>query len=187
MMTDTMNAQATVATNGASRGEVILSAPRDAAVSTPPASVPVGAVEYRPKPGSLADRVLRFFAENPDEELTTLDIVAKFDAPPRSVRMLLLASINAEYLILGHVPPPRGRGSPMLIYKPGPRLARRPERVTELIEWIPASTIPPHHGHVLIVTPHGVEMGYHSGCWRDADGIDADVTHWAELPEGPQA
>lgn len=179
-MTDTMNAQATVATNGASSSAVILSAPRDRAVSTPPASVPVGAVEYRPRPGSQADTVIRWFVTNPEEHLSTQDIALKFDVRERSVGLLLSKAVDAGLLTVtkGHT----DAGRPCLYYSVGAKAMP----LTETIEWHAASVIPEHHGPVLIVTPYGVDTGYHSGCWRNADGIDADVTHWAEMPGVPQ-
>lgn len=184
-MNRTINAQATVATNGASSSEVHISPPRDRAVSTPPASGSAGAVEYRPKPGSVADRVLAFFRANPDEELSSPDIAAKFGVNQDGVRVLLRSAIAAEYLAVRQAPNSIGRGTPMLVYSAGPRLIVPVQPVVETIEWLPASFVPHHHGEVLIVTPHGVTTGYHCGCWRDADGIDADVTHWAAMPGGP--
>lgn len=37
------------------------------------------ALRYRPESGSLAARVLAWFALNPEEELTSADIAQKFD------------------------------------------------------------------------------------------------------------
>jgi len=37
------------------------------------------APNYTPMPGSLATRVLEFFAKNPEEELSSKDIAQKFD------------------------------------------------------------------------------------------------------------
>ena len=120
-MTDTMSAQATVATNGASSSAAILSAPRDRAVSTPPASAPVGAVEYLPRRGGKAHAVVSFFGANPDEILTTADVMIKFDVREKSVRALLEASVR-----VGLLSTTRERrfatGAAMLVYSAGPNL-----------------------------------------------------------------
>lgn len=67
------------------------------------AAAPV--VSYRPREGSLPDRVCRYFAANPDEELSVSDIVLKFDVADRKnlntmlnlpVASGLLARINGS-------------------------------------------------------------------------------------------
>lgn len=42
-------------------------------------SVPQSALNYQPQPGSLPERVLNWFAINPEEELSSADIAKKFD------------------------------------------------------------------------------------------------------------
>jgi len=75
MTTDTMTVQATVTHNGASRGEGV-SRSRDAAVSTPPASVPVGAVEI------IEWHDVRYSVPDADE---TVLLAVAIGAPPYEV------------------------------------------------------------------------------------------------------
>lgn len=42
-------------------------------------SIPQSALNYQPQPGSLPERVLNWFAINPEEELSSADIARKFD------------------------------------------------------------------------------------------------------------
>ena len=72
---------------------------------------------YSPHMGSLPDKVLAFFADNKDEELSTIDVAEKFDVTPSGavsqkmaplVRMGLLESTR------------KGR---LVHYTAGPRLA----------------------------------------------------------------
>lgn len=42
-------------------------------------SIPQSALNYEPQTGSLPERVLRWFALNPEEELSSADIAKKFD------------------------------------------------------------------------------------------------------------
>lgn len=70
--------------------------------------------------GSLALRVVLFFARNPQEELTTSDIVEKFSAPNGSqVRMLLNRHVLDEMLARTELGAGRSRQN---VYKAGRKL-----------------------------------------------------------------
>lgn len=120
-MIDHDKAQATVAHNGASSSEAHISPSRDRAVSTPPASRSAGAAEYLPRRGGKAHAVVSFFGANPDEILTTADVMIKFDVHEKSVRALLEASVR-----VGLLSTTRERrfatGAAMLVYSAGPNL-----------------------------------------------------------------
>lgn len=49
---------------------------------------------YTPRPGSLAARMIEFFQENPDEELSRADIAAKFVVASSSIDANLAAAID---------------------------------------------------------------------------------------------
>lgn len=53
---------------------------------------------YRPRPGSLVDRVLAFFEKNPDEELSRSDVAVKFELGITSVSGTLAAAVQAGLL-----------------------------------------------------------------------------------------
>lgn len=72
-------------------------------------------LRYRPESGSLAARVLAWFALNPEEELTSADIVQKFDVASSShVSPSLTPPLAHGLLARG----PGGTG-----YRPGPAFA----------------------------------------------------------------
>ncbi len=71
---------------------------------------------YTPRTGSAPDRVLHFFAENPDEELYPNDVAIKFGVQRTSVAALLRAAVKARLLKLE-----AGRGLHTL-YRAGPAL-----------------------------------------------------------------
>jgi DNA-binding IscR family transcriptional regulator len=56
-------------------------------------------MSYQTKPGSVADRVLKFFAANPDELLSAADVALKFDVPVDHVFNQLRGAVDAGLLI----------------------------------------------------------------------------------------
>jgi hypothetical protein len=70
---------------------------------------------YEPTSGSLADRVIEYFKENPEEELTRDDIAAKFDADQRFVAAQLAKAVVARVLVRD------ANYSGEDVWKPGPR------------------------------------------------------------------
>lgn len=56
---------------------------------------------YQPKEGSLAWQVINFLAANPEEELTTKDIVAKFVVPYANISLKLKAAHKNGAIVLG--------------------------------------------------------------------------------------
>lgn len=50
---------------------------------------------YTPRAGSVADRVIRFLADNPDEVLSAADIAVKFDATRNNVHTLMALAVTA--------------------------------------------------------------------------------------------
>ena len=75
---------------------------------------------YIPRPDSVPDRVCRFFASNPDEQLDTHDIAAKFDSRSNNVHTQLALCVGAGLLT-------RERDDELgYIYTAGPRLATSP-------------------------------------------------------------
>jgi hypothetical protein len=72
-------------------------------------------LRYRPESGSLAARVLAFFALNPEEELTSADIAQKFDVASSSHVSPSLTPPMAHGLLARG---PGGAG-----YRPGPAFA----------------------------------------------------------------
>jgi len=77
---------------------------------------------YNPREGSLADRVLAFFTQQPDEELSIEDIVLKFDAKVQSVKTCLKPSVQAGLIRWGQ----NEHGS--WVYTAGPALQLKAER-----------------------------------------------------------
>lgn len=80
---------------------------------------------YNPREGSLADRVLAFFTRQPDEELAIADIVIKFDAKVKSVKMCLKPTVQAGLIRWGQ----NEHGS--WVYTAGPALQLKAERARE--------------------------------------------------------
>lgn len=80
---------------------------------------------YNPREGSLADRVLAFFTQQPDEELAIADILLKFDAKVQSVKMCLKPSVQAGLIRWGQ----NEHGS--WVYTAGPALQLKAERARE--------------------------------------------------------
>lgn len=76
-------------------------------------------MSYQPKPGSLADRLCKFFLANPGESLTAKDIGDKFDVKPSDLTALLSSALTAE-VIVGAVVEYAGLKTRM--YSPGPKL-----------------------------------------------------------------
>lgn len=59
----------------------------------------LNAASYRPDPGSLSDRLLRWFAANPEDELSYRDIASKFDViAPGNVLPSIMSPITKEIL-----------------------------------------------------------------------------------------
>lgn len=56
-------------------------------------------IHYTPKPGSVADQVIAFFEENPDEELTRADIAQKFDTAHATVDSTLQLAVARGCLV----------------------------------------------------------------------------------------
>ena len=92
---------------------------------------------YSPHKGSLPDKVLAFFVDNGDEELSTIDVAEKFDATPSGavsqkmaplVRMGLLESMR------------RGR---LVHYTAGPMLASWAGEAPAPATYTPAITLRP--------------------------------------------
>ena len=53
---------------------------------------------YAPQENSLPDRVCQFFKRVPDEELSTCDIAAKFNARYQSIQTKLLRAVQSGLL-----------------------------------------------------------------------------------------
>lgn len=53
---------------------------------------------YTPRTGSLADRVVSYFRQQPEEELTRADVASKFDVPRASVQACLKDAVE-DHLI----------------------------------------------------------------------------------------
>lgn len=72
---------------------------------------------YQPQPGTLVDRVCRWFLINIEEELTPADIATRFDVANRSSIGALLASAITHQLLV------RAKGDDgVMVYKAGPKL-----------------------------------------------------------------
>ena len=69
---------------------------------------------YAPRAGSVAERVIRFLADNPDEVLTTDDIAVKFEASRNNVHSLLAQAVAAGLLVRAEDP-----GESELVYRAG--------------------------------------------------------------------
>lgn len=54
---------------------------------------------YIPRNGSLADKVLRFLRENPEEELTRSDVSVKFGVMVSSVGGCLFHTVHQNHLV----------------------------------------------------------------------------------------
>ncbi|MDR2155933.1 MAG: hypothetical protein LBE78_13075 [Burkholderiaceae bacterium] len=54
---------------------------------------------YRPRPDSVAGRVIDFFHSNPDEELSTADIAVKFDTHVQNVTGKLIGAVDAGVIV----------------------------------------------------------------------------------------
>lgn len=84
---------------------------------------------YTPFSHSVAGRVCAFFRQQPDEELTTLDIAQKFGVRTNSVSPLLLSCVGSG--LLKRVRNARGE----IVYLAGPRLldeiSRSPDTAPE--------------------------------------------------------
>lgn len=55
-------------------------------------------LSYKPKPGDLAWKVLQFLNQNPEKELTAVDMGIKFDVAPDMVQSYLRFAVANEYL-----------------------------------------------------------------------------------------
>lgn len=72
---------------------------------------------YQPQPGSLVDRVCRWFLINLEEDMTPADIATRFDVANRSSISALLASGVTHQLLV------RAKGDDgVMVYKAGPKL-----------------------------------------------------------------
>lgn len=89
--------------------------------------------DYTPRAGSLPARVIEFFAANPEEELTRLDVAAKFDCQASAVDAGLEAAVNHGALVRR-----RGEDStlvwcagrlPKAVQAPKPRPLLKPHRL----------------------------------------------------------
>jgi len=80
---------------------------------------------YMPRAGSLPAQVVNFFMAAPDEQLTTPDIAAKFDADKASVANQLRSAVQTG--LLAQQP---GMGGSPSTFRAGPRLlaGEYPER-----------------------------------------------------------
>lgn len=77
-------------------------------------------MSYQAKPGSLADRLCKFFVANPGERLTAKEVGDKFDVKPSDLTALLSSAITAEVIVSAIT---EFAGIKTRIYGPGPRLA----------------------------------------------------------------
>jgi hypothetical protein len=64
--------------------------------------------------------------------------------------------------------------------------------ITETIKWTPVAEALPDADLTVLIATLGCEeptwLGYLDGeQWRDIDGSAVEVTHWAELMQGPHA
>jgi hypothetical protein len=96
--------------------------------------------------GSLPLRVALFFAVNPDEELTTIDISVKFDADPREVTGRLQQLVNQGILARSTDGPGRGKAA---VYRIGTVLMHMVGSATQR-EMIAACMPMQFSGHIRI-------------------------------------
>ena len=79
---------------------------------------------YMPNAGSLADRVCKFFADNPSEEMSPADIAIKFEASSKhNIKTLLGQCLAHDYLVLARDDDLEwvyGPGPKIHLYKPQP-------------------------------------------------------------------
>lgn len=75
---------------------------------------------YQPQPGTLADRVCRWFLINPEEELTPSDLASKFEVTNKSSISALLASAVSHQLL--ERTKSREETVVLTVYKAGPKL-----------------------------------------------------------------
>ena len=77
----------------------------------------------------------------------------------------------------------------------GERFTKEGEMMEETITWKPASDRPDGATTVLVRLaehPERVWLGYFDhkddrpNCWRTGDSMRVTVTHWAEMPKGPE-
>jgi hypothetical protein len=54
---------------------------------------------YTPQENGTAARVIAFFRDNPDEELTRADIAAKFSCKPGSIDVMLRPAVDSGLLM----------------------------------------------------------------------------------------
>jgi hypothetical protein len=54
---------------------------------------------YRPQPGSVAYKVIEYLTTNPDEELSSSEVGAKFDTSPKQVHSLLGTAVSEGVLV----------------------------------------------------------------------------------------
>lgn len=78
---------------------------------------------YSPQTGSLADRVCRWFATHPEEELTQSDIASKFDCNGPSVPALLTGALCAQLITRQRVRSDAEGMVSYTAYTAGPNLA----------------------------------------------------------------
>lgn len=80
---------------------------------------------YKAREGSVAWNVIEFFRRRPDEELTTLDVVVKFNAREKSVRIALDPAIEAGLIKawIGRSP----SNKPLIHYAAGPKISKHEE------------------------------------------------------------
>lgn len=81
-------------------------------------------MSYQAKPGSLADRLCKFFVTNPGETLTAKDIGDKFDVKPSDLTALLSSAMTAEVIVSAVV---EYAGLKTRMYSPGPKLVEADE------------------------------------------------------------
>lgn len=90
---------------------------------------------YQPQPGSLVDRVCRWFLINLEEDITPADIATRFDVANRSSISALLASGITHQLLV------RVKGDDgVMVYKAGPKLNTLREAPTPAC---PVAYVPP--------------------------------------------
>jgi hypothetical protein len=77
---------------------------------------------YTPQENGTAARVIAFFRDNPDEELTRADIAAKFSCKPGSIDVMLRPAVDSGLLMKR-----RETGRDMVWCKPAPIPTLRPE------------------------------------------------------------
>lgn len=122
---------------------------------------------YIPKAGSLAEEVISFLMENPEEELNSRDMVVKFDRQPNNITPALRAAVHWQHLTCE----PGGPRQPA-VYRLGPARRRMLEAATPGTEQNP--TAQPDEGSasnaLCSYKGQGLDVTRTPGCLRVSNG-----------------